>query len=98
MMGDQAMMYISVVHGRNRNPSSPQTQLEIAASGLSPKIHQKKRAIRGPMPPARRRTQHTRASLGDRRPRVNLRAVRVAALEVRKLRLVVHGGARPAGR
>jgi len=55
-----------------------QTQLEIAASGLSPKTHQKKRAIRGPMPPARRRTQHTRASLGYRRPCVNRQALRAA--------------------
>ena len=57
------MMYMSVVHGSSKKPSRPQTQLSIAASGLSPKSHQKRSAIRGPRPVASMRRQHTRRSL-----------------------------------
>ena len=48
--GDQAMMYMSVVHGSRRKPSRPQTQLSIAASGLSPNSHHATSAMRGPRP------------------------------------------------
>ena len=66
-MGDQAMMYMSVVQGSSRKPSRPQTQLSIAASGLSPNSHQTRSAIRGPRPPASRTRQHTRSSLDSGR-------------------------------